>query len=62
MQKFSERLKELDEIVEHLNDAKIDIEESMQLYEKGMKIIDECEKKIEQAKGKLKIIDIKEEE
>ncbi|MEZ4357632.1 MAG: exodeoxyribonuclease VII small subunit [Eubacteriales bacterium] len=58
MKTFSEKLKKIEEILEKLNENGIEIEESLELYEQGMKLISECEKQLETSKGKLKILDL----
>ncbi len=58
MRTFSEKLKKIDEIIEKLSKSAIEIEESVELYEQGMKLISECEKQLETSKGKLHILDI----
>ena len=42
---------ELDKIIEQMSDEKCSIEKSLELYEKGIKIINEVDKKIEKMRA-----------
>jgi len=53
--KFEIALKRIEEIVEKL-EKETDLEESLKLYEEGMKLIKLCEKMINNAKAKVEII------
>ena len=48
--KFEELLQELQEIVTRLESGKLSLEESVELYQKGMALSLECKKRLEQAK------------
>jgi len=48
--KFEELLQELQEIVTSLESGKLSLEESVELYQKGMALSLECKKRLEQAK------------
>ena len=48
--KFEELLQELQEIVTNLERGKLSLEESVELYQKGMALSLECKKRLEQAK------------
>lgn len=48
--KFEELLQELQEIVTNLESGKLSLEESVELYQKGMALSLECKKRLEQAK------------
>ena len=56
---FEEALKELEEIVENLNNDDLDLEKAISAYEKGMELKKICEKRLSEAK--LRIKNIKEE-
>lgn len=58
MKTFNEKLKDINKIIERLSNSGVEIEESVELYEQGMKLISECEKQLETSKGKLQILDI----
>ena len=44
---FEENLKKLEDIVDQLESGEIDLEKSVELYEKGMKLKNNCEKAVE---------------
>lgn len=54
---FEEALKKLESIVEKLNDQEISLEESVQLYEEGLKLSKICSETLEQAALKIEQID-----
>lgn len=68
--KFEEKLKELEKIIDELENGNIDLEDSIQKYTKAMKLVNECDKKlknIEEQISKLvtendEIVDFKPEE
>jgi exodeoxyribonuclease VII small subunit len=50
MQDFEKKLKEAKELLEKLNDPEITLYEAMEVYKKGVEILDEATKMIEEAK------------
>ena len=46
----------LEQIVTKLESSEIDIDEMVDLYEKGMKIAEKCKKQIKEAELKVKLI------
>lgn len=48
--RFDELLQELQDIVNSLESGKLSLEESVELYQKGMALSLECKKRLEQAK------------
>ena len=48
--RFDELLQELQDIVAALESGKLSLEESVELYQKGMTLSLECKKRLEQAK------------
>ena len=54
---FEERLEEGRRILEKLMDPEITLEESVKLYEEGMRSIQEAQKMIEEAKLKVETIE-----
>ena len=61
-QTFEEKLQELESILDKLeNDKDISLDESLALYEKGVKLIKDCTRTIEDAQEKIKSISGKEE-
>tara|TARA_B100000029_G_scaffold489762_1_gene547846 strand:- start:468 stop:686 length:219 start_codon:yes stop_codon:yes gene_type:complete len=56
---FEEALKDLEEIVENLNNDDLDLEKAIAAYEKGMELKKICEQRLKEAK--LRIENIKDE-
>ncbi len=56
---FEEALKDLEEIVEKLNNDDLDLEKAIAAYEKGMELKKICEQRLKEAK--LRIENIKDE-
>ena len=56
MPKFEESLKKLEEIVEQLEKGEIPLEQSLALFEEGMKMSNACRKELEAAEGKVEIL------
>ncbi len=54
---FEESLKELQKILEALENPDVGVDEALKLYENGVKLVRSCEKKLETAKQKIKYID-----
>ncbi|QOR62469.1 exodeoxyribonuclease VII small subunit [Sulfurovum sp. ST-21] len=54
---FEEKLAYSKQLLEKLMDPEITLEESVKLYEEGLKNIKEAEKLIEEAKMKISLID-----
>ena len=50
---FEKSLKELEEIVSRLESGDITLDESMALFERGMKLSGDCRKALETAKQKI---------
>ncbi len=50
MQDFEKKLKEAKELLEKLNDPEITLYDAMEFYKKGMKLLNEASKMIEEAK------------
>ena len=59
--KFEEAMERLDEIVENLESGDLSLEESLQIFEEGMNLVNFCSKKLEEAERKVTIL-IKESE
>ena len=63
-QKFEDKVKELEDIINELENGEIDLEESIQKYTRAMTLVKECDEKlksIEEQVNKM-IIDQKEED
>ncbi|MGD0142302.1 MAG: exodeoxyribonuclease VII small subunit [Rhizomicrobium sp.] len=53
---FEVALKELEQIVARLEQGEVDLEDSIQLYERGQALKAHCEKKLKAAEGRLEKI------
>ena len=53
---FEAALKELEGIVSRLEQGEVDLEDSIQLYERGQQLKAHCEKKLKAAEGRLEKI------
>jgi len=56
MQDFEKKLKEAKELLEKLNDPEITLFQAMEYYKKGVKLLEEAAKIIEEAKLQFKEI------
>lgn len=54
--KFEEALERLEEIVETLEEGNIDIENSLELYEEGIKLIRQCSSKLKKIENKITLL------
>lgn len=55
-QKFEEAVKKLESIVARLEDGDIPLEESLKLFEEGVKLSRFCAKKLDEAEKKVEIL------
>ena len=55
---FEENLKKLEEIVEQLESGEIDLEKSVELYEKGMILKNNCQERLKKVEIQIKKIKI----
>ena len=53
---FEENLKKLEDIVDQLESGEVDIEKSVELYEKGMLLKNNCEEKLKKVELQIKKI------
>ena len=53
---FEESLKKLEEIIDQLESGEIDLEQSVELYEKGMVLKNNCEEKLKKVDLQIKKI------
>lgn len=53
---FEDALKNLEEIVENLNNDDLNLEEAISAYEKGMELKKICEKRLKEAKSRIENI------
>jgi exodeoxyribonuclease VII small subunit len=56
MPNFEEQLKALESVVERLEQGDIPLEESVKLFEQGLKLSNACKKELEAAEGKIEIL------
>lgn len=54
---FEESMKELDKILDKLENGKISLDESVDLYSKGMKLCVDCAEKLKDVKGKIALLE-----
>ena len=60
---FEERILEIDEIIEKLENGELSLDDSIKEYEKAIKLIKESEKLLEAAEGKvMKVLEKNSEE
>lgn len=55
--KFEDKLKEMDNIIEKLQNPEIELEKAIELYKKGIKLNEECAKELEDVKLSIETID-----
>lgn len=53
---FEEGTKRLEEIIKALDDEKVSLEKSIELFEEGVKVSKECMEILNGAKGKITVI------
>ncbi len=56
MENFESALKRLEEIARKLEDEDIALDDAINLYEEGMKLVEFCSKKLQEAKNRVKLI------
>jgi len=56
MASFEEQLTALESVVERLEQEELSLEESVRLFEEGMKLSDACKKELEAAEGKIQML------
>ena len=57
---FEQALKSLEEIVEELNNGELDLEKAISAYERGVKLKNVCEERLQNAKERIEKIQIEE--
>jgi len=55
-QTFEASLKELEKIVSQLEDGDLPLEESMKLFEKGIRLSRECQERLSQAERRIEVL------
>ena len=53
MAKFEEKLKRLEEIVELLSSPELELDNSLKLFEEGVKLVRELNSELKEAKGRV---------
>lgn len=56
MPNFEEQLTALESVVERLERGDLPLEESVKLFEQGLKLSNACKKELEAAEGKIEIL------
>ena len=56
MASFEEQLTALESVVERLEHGDLSLEDSVRLFEEGMKLSDACKKELEVAEGKIQLL------
>ena len=56
MASFEEQLTALESVVERLERGELSLEDSVRLFEEGMKLSDACKKELEAAEGKIQLL------
>lgn len=53
---FEQKLKRLEEIVKKMEEGNLELEDSLKLFEEGVKLTKECQGHLQQAEQKVKIL------
>ncbi|HWG16552.1 MAG TPA: exodeoxyribonuclease VII small subunit [Acidobacteriaceae bacterium] len=56
MAAFEERLTQLEQVVEKLERGELSLDESVRLFEEGVKLSDECKAELEKAEGRVQVL------
>jgi exodeoxyribonuclease VII small subunit len=56
MANFEEQLKALESVVERLEQGDLTLEDSVLLFEEGLKLSEACKKELEAAEGKIQVL------
>jgi exodeoxyribonuclease VII small subunit len=56
MANFEEQLTQLETVVERLERGDLSLDESVRLFEDGMKLSSDCKKELEQAEGRIQVL------
>jgi exodeoxyribonuclease VII small subunit len=56
MAEFERKLTELETVVERLEQGDLSLEESVRLFEDGMKLSESCKKELDTAEGRIQIL------
>jgi exodeoxyribonuclease VII small subunit len=53
---FEKKLTDLETIVQKLEQGELPLEESVRLFEEGMKLSDDCKKELDTAEGRVQLL------
>lgn len=53
---FEEKLRELEQLVTRMEDGNLDLEESLEAFENGVKLVRDCQRALEAAEQKVKVL------
>ncbi len=56
MASFEEKLMALEKVVERLERGELSLDESVRLFEEGMRLSDACKTELETAEGKIQVL------
>ena len=56
MADFEKHLTQLETVVERLERGELTLDESVRLFEEGMKLSQECKQELEQAEGRIQVL------
>jgi exodeoxyribonuclease VII small subunit len=56
MKSFEEQLTELEKVVEQLEHGDLSLEDSVTLFERGMKLSDACKAQLASAEGRIQVL------
>jgi len=56
LQNFEQSLKQLEAIVAQMERGDVSLEESVKLFEKGAKLVEQCKQQLAEAEGKVEIL------
>jgi exodeoxyribonuclease VII small subunit len=56
MADFEKRLTDLESVVERLEQGDLPLEESVRLFEEGMKLSQSCKKELDSAEGRIQVL------
>jgi exodeoxyribonuclease VII small subunit len=56
MAEFEEKLTALEAVVEKLERGELSLDESVRLFEEGVKLSDACKKELETAEGRIQVL------
>lgn len=56
MGSFEDQLKQLENVVNQLEGGDLPLEDSLKLFEEGMKLSDSCKKELDAAEGRVQVL------